>query len=415
MKRPTLPRGVYRRGDILWIRYGVPKAIAAEHGCARLQRESTESGDQREASRQLAQRRRELRDGSWRPKALAGGNVRTYAERWTADRQKAGLRSADRDLEFLRPILEHIGEMRLGDVRRVHVLNAMAALRAKPTKRGARAPRTTLKAYKKLHAMFASALRAELILTNPCTLLADGVELPKNGDKDPKWRLGAKYARNELWMLITDRRIPTRRRVLYALGGVAGLRKGEIAARTLRDYDHEAQPLGKLRVETQYEDGVLKMENPREVPVHHVLAALLDEWIHDAFALTYGRRPKPDDLLVPSQRGKVMEPSGMWSKLQEDLEMLGLRRRRMHDLRRTFISLARDDGANKDLLRWVTHGPDKGDIMDVYTTPDWSALCAEVSKLRIGPNSTPPAPLRLVTEAQDGAQFATKRSTARRF
>lgn len=384
MVRAALPRGVYRRGDILWIRYGVPKAIAAEHGCARMQRESTEQGDVREASRQLAQRRRELKDGSWRPKAFAGEDVRAYAKRWTADRQKSGLRSADRDLEFLEPILAHIGKMRLGDVRRVHVLKAMAALRVMPTKRGTRAPMTTHQAYKKLKAMFNAALRAELVLTNPCTLLSDGVELPKRGDKDPKWRLGAKYARNELWMLITDRRIPTRRRVLYALGGVAGLRKGEIAARRFVDYDHEAQPLGRLRVETQYDGAALKTENPREVPIHTVLAALLDEWEHDAFALTYGRRPKPDDLIVPSARGKVMEPSGMWSKLQEDLETLGLRRRRMHDLRRTFISLARDDGANKDLLRWVTHGP-SGDVMDSYTTPSWEALCAQVSCLKIGP------------------------------
>ncbi len=62
--------------------------------------------------------------------------------------------------------------------------------------------------------------------------------------------------------------------------------------------------------------------------------------------------------------------------------MLGLRRRRQYDSRRTFISLAQADGARKDILRWITHGPD-GDIVSAYTTLPWNALCEEVAKLRI--------------------------------
>ncbi len=56
--------------------------------------------------------------------------------------------------------------------------------------------------------------------------------------------------------------------------------------------------------------------------------------------------------------------------------------RRIHDLRRTLISLARSDGAKKDILRLGTHGRD-GDIMEAYTTLDWEALCLEVTKLRV--------------------------------
>jgi len=40
------------------------------------------------------------------------------------------------------------------------------------------------------------------------------------------------------------------------------------------------------------------------------------------------------------------------------------------------------DGARKDVLRWVTHGA-TGDIVDLYTTLPWAALCVEVQKLRI--------------------------------
>jgi hypothetical protein len=72
-----------------------------------------------------------------------------------------------------------------------------------------------------------------------------------------------------------------------------------------------------------------------------------------------------------------------------DLAQLALRtehgehnNRRGHDLRRTFITLARVDGARRDFLETVSHGP-RGDIMNLYTTPPWPTLCEEVSKLKI--------------------------------
>jgi hypothetical protein len=72
----------------------------------------------------------------------------------------------------------------------------------------------------------------------------------------------------------------------------------------------------------------------------------------------------------------------MLHRFHEDLERIGLRPRRLHDLRRTFISLCREDGANKELLRWVTHGV-TSDVMDTYTTPTWEALCSQVSVLKL--------------------------------
>ena len=54
-------------------------------------------------------------------------------------------------------------------------------------------------------------------------------------------------------------------------------------------------------------------------------------------------------------------------------------------MRRTFITLARTDGARGEILRWCTHGPKPGEMQDLYSSFDWSALCAEVVKLRIEP------------------------------
>jgi hypothetical protein len=46
------------------------------------------------------------------------------------------------------------------------------------------------------------------------------------------------------------------------------------------------------------------------------------------------------------------------------------------------ISLARANGASKDILETVTHGA-RGDIMHSYTTLRWANVCHEVAKLRV--------------------------------
>ena len=70
------------------------------------------------------------------------------------------------------------------------------------------------------------------------------------------------------------------------------------------------------------------------------------------------------------------------NSFRADLALLGFRHRRGHDLRRTFITLAQVDGARRDLLETITHGP-RGSIINVYTTFPCPALCAEVAKLKI--------------------------------
>ncbi|WNG56524.1 hypothetical protein F0U59_18505 [Archangium gephyra] len=71
-------------------------------------------------------------------------------------------------------------------------------------------------------------------------------------------------------------------------------------------------------------------------------------------------------------------------RLVKDMEALGLRHRRDHDLQRTMISLARTDGARRDILDLCTHTPRKsGNTIDLYTTFPWEALCAEMAKLKV--------------------------------
>jgi len=47
------------------------------------------------------------------------------------------------------------------------------------------------------------------------------------------------------------------------------------------------------------------------------------------------------------------------------------------------ISIARTDGACKDILEMCTHTPKKGSAIDLYATFPWEALCEEIAKLRV--------------------------------
>jgi hypothetical protein len=129
----------------------------------------------------------------------------------------------------------------------------------------------------------------------------------------------------------------------------------------------------------------------------------------------FGREPGPDDLIIPSRLGKNRSANHMLKKFQQDLERLGIRARRQHDLRRTFISLCLGDDGRPDVLRWVTHSRPKAHTIDDYTTLVWNPLCEEVAKLRIAlrrPAPTAISPIancaKLAASASDVATgFAT--------
>lgn len=82
--------------------------------------------------------------------------------------------------------------------------------------------------------------------------------------------------------------------------------------------------------------------------MHSALARVLAAWREGGFVRLVGRAPLPEDLLVPPPptssdvHRRVRQAQ---KDLQMDLDTLGLRERRAHDCRRTFVSLCRDDVA----------------------------------------------------------------------
>ena len=87
-----------------------------------------------------------------------------------------------------------------------------------------------------------------------------------------------------------------------------------------RHYDPSLQPLGCLLIATSYDTGRTKTKQPRRMPAHPALAAILAEWKLSGWAAMMGRQPTPDDLIVPMppeaalRRRSDWTPEGMRNK-----------------------------------------------------------------------------------------------------
>jgi hypothetical protein len=75
-------------------------------------------------------------------------------------------------------------------------------------------------------------------------------------------------------------------------------------------------------------------------------------------------------------------PPNNYKKLRHDLERLGFRARRLHDAKRTVVSLLTEDGARDPILTYIAWGPRKN-VRDLYVTLPWEAFCGEMLKLKL--------------------------------
>jgi integrase len=399
--------GLYKRAgtDKLWCSYNVD---------GRQYQESTGTADRRAAASFLAQRRRDVADGRWRPRDGSADRptVSSYAKTWLERRRAAGVLTVEDEAARLKTYIEpHLGECLLEDVKRQQVADLVLEIQTTPsrTTRKPLAPRTVLHIYSVLRTLFADAVAAELVKATPCTLKTRKGELPLKRDADPRWRDGAVYTRTETESLISSPLVPLDRRAYYGLMLLAGLRASEAGGVRWRDYDPDARPLGRLLVATQAEgagggagavDRDLKTVAPRRVPVHPLLAQLLAEWKR-SFAAFFGRHPRAEDLIVPSRSGlKNARGNKGRERLVDDLARLELRveGRRRHAMRATFRSLAIESGAQPailDLTMWAR----PTDVRGGYERFPWAAVCAEVAKLELRTERAEVLELKVATTA----------------
>lgn len=316
----------------------------------------------------------------------ANTTVRQLVDAWLLQRKAEGAdveKDRQRLLDHVTPVL---GSLRVMEVRPKHVHELVMALRRKASQRGGvLASRTIRGIYFLTKQLFNHAVLQELISGNPI-LVGKGV-LPQKADKDPGWRKGAIFTKAEVELLISSDKIPLHRRVIYAVSFLTGLRPGQVYELRWGDYEPEFEPLGRISSSRSWNSTRKVVKSTKTgvdhlVPVHPVLAKVLAEWKLRGWQARHGRKPKADDLMVPTINGTQRDVRKTREDFLEDLEELGLRKRRQYDARRTFTSLALDGGASKDIIRWVTH-PRPGDVFDLYVTPSWTALCDAVSRIQV--------------------------------
>ena len=390
MARRRETGGVRKRGNVWFIHYRVDGERYFE---------SAQTGDERAARSFLAQRRREIREGTWTPPDERGSShtltAADYLAKWIEGRRAAGVCNvSDEELWMNEHVLPVIGDKPLHAVKRRDVKRMVAKLREKTSERTGRryAPRTVLHVYRTLVTAFRDAVDDGLVAATPCTLRTRKGELPKLRDADPTFRANAVYTRDEAVALLSDERTALDRRVLYALMLLGGLRWSEAAGRRWRDLDTSARPLGRLTVASQADgpraEKGTKTGETRDVPLHPALASILAEWKVWGFAKLFGRPPRPDDPIVPSRASReallFRSTSGGYESLVRDIERLRLRRvpHLRHSMRATFLSMLEIDGANMAIARRATHAA-PSDVVGGYIRTSWADLCREIAKLRL--------------------------------
>lgn len=394
-KRRDIKGGVYWRNDCTswWFNYYDAKGTRRPMSAETTDKAEAESR-WREVDRQMrAEEKLFLAAGA----SPAGPvTVALYLEAWEGSRIARGVRSAKKDAQRIRDhAVPLIGRLPLVEVCREDLISMVRELLAKRNADGALLlrPRSVRHVYEAVRTMFADAMIARLVTGTPCDLREKRGELPSR-KPDRKWKKRAIYTQQELEALISHPDIPLRRRAHYATAFLTGMRQSEIAARTIGEYDPSTQPLGRFLVDSSWNFEALerkptKSEVDREVPVHPVLKRILHAWLSHGWEQDQGRKPTPQDLLFPAptssrfreKRGGHFSTQESLELLHADLDALGMRRRRFHDMRRTFITLARRRSP-KDHVRWITHAPEE-DIIDEYTSPEWETMCAVVSKIEV--------------------------------
>ncbi|MBL8933974.1 MAG: site-specific integrase [Archangium sp.] len=327
------------------------------------------------------------------PQKPAATTVAAYLEVWEDRRRREGLSMAKDDA---RDITNHCAELLtlpLAEVRPLHIRAVLSRLKSRMgPKREDLAPKTVRKVYGSLHTFFESAVAEELVPANPCNVPRG--YLPKKLDKNPEWRAQAVFTREEARAIISEP-LELFDRLTWAIVLFTGLRTGEISALRWRHIEFEVKPLGRMTVAFSWSRKA-KREKPtktgetRLAPIHPALAALLREWKLHGFFEHMGRHPNSDDLVLSNRDGSHINEEPRMDRLHRALGQLGLRtmaaseRLRVHDLRRTFITLAQADGGLPASVRSITH-TGKRDILDLYTSLPWEAKCAAVASLRLEP------------------------------
>ena len=236
-----------------------------------------------------------------------------------------------------------------------------------------------------------AAKKGKIAVPPPPLSIADGELPPIEDAQGPEWRDLAVFVVEELASLLECEDIEPASRVFYATAFCTGTRFSELIKVRVRDYDQHRKPLGCLVVPAAKVARHRRKGRPfRRIPVHPDLRAWLSWWLREHYEVVHGHKPRPDDLLFPTlsdfrrkrgfEHASHSEVYHRWERWH--LPAAELRHRRLHDGRRTFISLTRAAAeGSDDLLRKLTHKASFDRVLDDYTSYQWRELCGAVSQV----------------------------------
>jgi integrase len=379
MPRPrTVPGNVYQRKTGRWVIWFWDRS-GKRHRCA------AKAADEASARAELAAILGRMAKGE--DPVAAELTLDAWARRWIESRRAAGKGEADNEAAHVtHHIAPELGRVKLRELSTAQVLDFVRRLPAHAAARGG-GPISATTAWHiagTLKLCMRDAAKRGLIPSSPCVW--DASDLPERGAP----AVGEGFSEAEVERLISDTRIPEDRRVLYALEFLTGMRTGEAAARRWRDWDPSRAPLGALKVDTSWStkrqlEKATKTRVTRTIPVHPVLAELLERWRAEGWPRAHGRAPAPEDLVVPAPDGAPRANTSSWRDFQRDLAALGLARQRHYESRSTFLSLAEGGGADLATVRLLTH-PSPKSAADLYRRQRilWPKLCESVRTIRVG-------------------------------
>lgn len=378
MKTAIYNRGTARRPNY-WVRYTADKELV---------REPTGAKSKAEAQAFARTVERDMRLGNWlHPSKRRGGRstFAVYAREVIARRAARGVKTALK--EETRQVRLHLeplfGPMPLDGLTFKVIRDGFRQLEEKQL-----AGKTIACIHSTLRAILLEAADDELIVHIPPPLTARRGHLPPPVDKDPTWRETAIFDRGEIAALLACASVEPCYRVMYATYFLTGARFSELLPLRVRDLDRARAPLAALVMPCAK---VRRDKGPmvRVVPVHPVLRTWLDWWLAEGYEAEHRVRPNPDDLLFPTaslrrqNRGEAMMSHGevykRWQRYH--LPAAGLRHRRLHDARRTLITVARGSGADREVTRALTHRVTGDRVLDSYTSWEWQALCAAIARI----------------------------------
>lgn len=328
-----------------------------------------------------------IRAGRWTPwkdrKQSGGDGFAAFAESVVNKRVAIGVRTAAKDERGI--VRNHLnpefGAERLQDLTFKRIEAGFQRIAEKDIG-GA----TVRNIYIVFRTVLRFAAKDGLIVGMPPELSVRDGELPAPLERRPEgWREDALFELHEITKLLLADAIEPQYRVMYACYFLTGSRFAEVVNLRVRDYNRNRKPLAMLSIKAG-KTGRSRGVRYRTPPVHPALAAWLDWWLQEGFAYTHMREPEPGDWMFPTlsarrqARGEQQCSHGeVYKRWQRHhLPGLKLRHRRLHDARRTLLSLVRSAEAAQDIARAITHTVIADKVLDAYTTFQWEAICKAV-------------------------------------